>query len=86
MTPIPTSMQGYYIQANYHFLPQWLTDLFPNHFRQEVSTFTAVARWNQIFLNGGLPDTATSARGDQQQIGGWFELPADGRHGLQGQL
>ncbi len=64
----PDSMQGYYIQANYHFLPQWLTDLFPNHFRQEVSTFTAVARWNQIFMNGGLPDTETAARGDQQRV------------------
>ena len=64
----PTSMQGYYIQANYHFLPQWMTDLFPNHFRQEVSTFTAVARWNQIFLNGGLPDDNTSAKGDQQRL------------------
>ena len=64
----PTSMQGYYIQANYHFLPQWLTDLFPNHFRQEVSTFTFSTRWNQIFLNGGLPDTEISERGDQQRL------------------
>ncbi len=61
-------MQGYYIQANYHFLPQWLTDLFPNHFRQEVSTFTFSTRWNQIFLNGGTVDTETSALGDQQRL------------------
>ena len=64
----PTSMQGYYIQANYHFLPQWMTDLFPNHFRQEVSTLTFSTRWNQIFLNGGTQDTETSAKGDQQRL------------------
>jgi hypothetical protein len=64
----PDSMQGYYIQMNYHFLPQWMTDLFPNHFRQEVSTFTFTTRWNQIFLNGGLPDTEIAERGNQQRL------------------
>ena len=63
-----TSMQGYYIQANYHFLPQWMTDLFPNHFRQEVSTFTFSTRWNQIFLNGGLQDNEQTAKGDKQRL------------------
>lgn len=71
-TPIPNNMtnpermQGYYIQGNYHFLPQWLTDLFPNHFRQEVSTFTGVIRWNQIFLGQGLGPGA--AIGNQQRL------------------
>lgn len=64
----PDRMQGYYIQLNYHFLPQWMTNLFPNHFRQEVSTFTAVARWNQIFLGQGLPDTEIGQRGNQQRL------------------
>jgi hypothetical protein len=64
----PDRMQGYFIQLNYHFLPQWMTDLFPNHFRQEVSTFTAVARWNQVFLNQGLEETEYSKRGDRQRL------------------
>lgn len=64
----PDRMSGYYIQMNYHFLPQWMTDLFPNHFRQEVSTFTAIARWNQIYLNQGLEETEYSKLGNWQRL------------------
>ncbi len=54
----PQRMQGYYIQGNYHFLPEWITRLAPTFFRPEVSTFTAMIRWEQVNTNldqpGGL--------------------------------
>lgn len=49
--PLPQRMNGYYIQGNYHFLPEWLTRLAPGHFRPEVSTFTAVVRWEETNTN-----------------------------------
>jgi hypothetical protein len=56
----PQRMQGYYIQGNYHFLPEWITRLAPSFFRPEVSTFTAMVRWEQVNTNkdqpGGLGD------------------------------
>ncbi len=54
----PQRMQGYYIQSNYHFLPQWMTNLAPTFFRPEISTLTAMVRWEQVNTNqdvsGGL--------------------------------
>jgi len=44
----PRRMHGYYTQLNYHFLPEWLSNWAPTFFKQEVSTFTAVVRWEQI--------------------------------------
>ncbi len=55
-------MNGYYVQLNYHFLPQFLTNLAPNHFRQEVSTFTAVVRWEETDLNADVNGNFTNAR------------------------
>ncbi len=43
----PSGMAGYYVQANYHFLPDFLKKLAPEHFT-DASTFTAVVRWEQI--------------------------------------
>jgi hypothetical protein len=43
----PSGMAGYYVQANYHFLPDVLKKLAPDHFT-DASTFTAVVRWEQI--------------------------------------
>lgn len=43
----PSGMAGYYVQANYHFLPEFLKRLAPDHFT-EASTLTAVVRWEQI--------------------------------------
>lgn len=43
----PAGMQGYYIQGNYHFMPEWLKKLAPTHFT-EASTFTAVIRWEDV--------------------------------------
>jgi hypothetical protein len=40
-------MQGYYIQGNYHFMPEFLKKLAPSHFT-DASIFTAVVRWEQV--------------------------------------
>lgn len=72
--PIPSNqsnarrMQGYYVQLNYHFLPEFLTRLAPSHFRPEVSTFTGVVRWEQGNLGQDLPDTETGQLGRWQQL------------------
>ena len=50
----PDGMFGYYIQGNYHFMPDFLKKLAPTHFT-EASTFTAVIRWETV-------DTDTSNR------------------------
>lgn len=47
-TPLtPTGMQGYYIQGNYHFMPEFLKKWAPRHF-SDASTFTAVVRWDRV--------------------------------------
>lgn len=43
----PAGMHGYYIQGNYHFMPEFLKKLAPSHF-SEASTFTAVVRWERV--------------------------------------
>ncbi len=43
----PAGMQGYYLQGNYHFMPEFLKNLAPSHF-SDASTFTAVVRWGQV--------------------------------------
>ncbi len=52
----PRRMDGYYVQANYHFLPQFLRRWAPSYFT-EASTFTAVVRWDQINTNSEFSDT-----------------------------
>lgn len=60
----PRRMQGYYLQGNYHFLPEWLTRMAPTFFKQEVSTFTAVVRWEQMNLGQDLS-------GEAGKLGEW---------------
>ena len=43
----PAGMRGYYIQGNYHFLPEFLKRWAPRHFT-DASTFTAVVRWDDV--------------------------------------
>lgn len=43
----PAGMQGYYIQGNYHFMPEILKKWAPSHF-SDASTFTAVVRWEHV--------------------------------------
>src|SRR3989449_5068330 len=55
--PLPRRMDGYYLQGNYHFLPQFLRRWAPSYFT-EASTFTGVVRWDNINTNSELADTA----------------------------
>ena len=43
----PAGMFGYYVQGNYHFMPEFLKRLAPTHFT-DASTFTATIRWEQV--------------------------------------
>ena len=54
----PAGMFGYYVQGNYHFMPEFLQRLAPTHF-SDASTFTATIRWEQV-------DTDT----DNRTVGG----------------
>ena len=58
----PRRMHGYYLQLNYHFLPEWLIRLAPTHFKPEVSTFTAVARFEQMNLGQDLNDKTEAGK------------------------
>ena len=60
----PDGMFGYYIQGNYHFMPEFLKKLAPTHFT-EASTFTAVIRWETVDTDTGEQDQI-SERPDQQ--------------------
>jgi hypothetical protein len=53
---LPQRMDGYYVQGNYHFLPEFLRRWAPSYFT-EASTFTAVVRWDQINTNSEFSDT-----------------------------
>ena len=61
-------MWGYYIQLNYHFLPEFLTRLAPTHFRPDVSTFTGVVRWEEVNLGADLPNTEIGRLGERQRL------------------
>lgn len=55
---VADDMWGYYLQSNYHFMPDWLIRnagaiFFPG------STFTAVYRWDQIDLDGNKQRRST---------------------------
>lgn len=62
----PAGMHGYYIQGNYHFMPEFLKRLAPSHFT-DASTFTAVVRWERVDTDTdnrtiGAPNTAGNRR------------------------
>jgi len=48
----PDGMHGYYVQGNYHFMPDWLKKVAPSHF-SDASTFTAVIRWETVNTDTG---------------------------------
>lgn len=60
----PQRMNGYYVQGNYHFMPNWLTQMWPNRFGQG-STFTAVVRYDRVNTN---QDNKAGGFGDLEQI------------------
>ncbi len=47
---LPQRMGGFYVQANYHFMPEVLKRWAPTHFK-DASTFTAVLRWDDVNTN-----------------------------------
>ncbi len=47
---VPKNMFGYYVQLNYHFMPEGLTRALPGYFGQD-STFTGILRWGQVDTN-----------------------------------
>ena len=47
---VPENMFGYYVQLNYHFMPEGLTRALPSYFGQD-STFTGIIRWGQVDTN-----------------------------------
>jgi hypothetical protein len=55
--PRSRRMSGYYVQGNYHFMPQFLRTWAPTYFT-EASTFTAVVRWDDVNTNDERSDTA----------------------------
>lgn len=55
-TLLPRRSDGYYVQGNYHFMPQVLRRWAPTYFT-EASTFTAVARWDDVNTNSELSVT-----------------------------
>jgi len=64
----PDGMFGYYIQANYHFMPEFLKKLAPTHFT-EASTFTATVRWETVDTDtGGKTRLANGTPSDQRDL------------------
>jgi hypothetical protein len=56
-TLLPRRSNGFYVQGNYHFMPQAFRYWAPTYFT-EASTFTAVIRWDQINTNSEIAATA----------------------------
>ena len=46
----PARMDGYYVQGNYHFMPEFLKKSAPTFFT-DASIFTAVVRWGEADTN-----------------------------------
>src|SRR5262249_3596836 len=62
----PQRMSGYYIQTNYHFMPDFLAKWSPKRFG-EGSTFTAVFRYDRV--NTNLDDSnGTGGFGNLEQL------------------
>jgi len=60
----PQRSNGFYIQGNYHFMPQWLSQWSPKRFG-EGSTFTAVVRYDRVNTN---LDNKSGGFGDLEQL------------------
>ena len=64
----PAGMFGYYVQGNYHFMPEILKRMAPTHF-SDASTFTATVRWEQVDT-----DTDNRTTGGGNTLGNRREL------------
>ena len=63
----PAGMAGYYIQGNYHFMPEFLKRWAPSHFT-EASTFTAVIRWERVDTDTDNRTLANPGGGNRRQL------------------
>ena len=46
-------MDGFYVQGNYHFMPEFLKKMAPTHF-SDGSTFTAIIRYGEADTNADV--------------------------------
>lgn len=63
----PGKMQGYYVQGNYHFMPEFLKSWAPSHFT-DASTFTAVVRWEQVDTDVGNRTINNAGGGNRREL------------------
>lgn len=63
----PGKMQGYYVQGNYHFMPDFLKSWAPSHFT-DASTFTAVVRWEQVDTDVGNRTINNAGGGNRREL------------------
>ena len=55
---VPGDMWGYYLQPNYHFMPEWLKKAAPAFFKDD-SSFTVFTRWDHVDLDGNTLQKVT---------------------------
>ncbi len=65
---IPSNMRGYYVQLNYHFLPETFRRAAPTYF-SDASTFTGVLRWGQVDTNTSRTNIADRSEVDRLTLG-----------------
>jgi hypothetical protein len=63
----PGKMHGYYVQGNYHFMPEFLKKWAPSHFT-DASTFTAVVRWEYVDTDVGDRTRVLSGGGNRREL------------------
>ena len=59
--PVPESMRGFYVQANYHFMPDFIRSALPPDLQESV--FTAVAMYEEVDT-----DTDRDTGGDRTRL------------------
>ncbi len=59
--PVPTSLRGFYVQANYHFMPDLIRHALPPDLQESV--FTAVAMYEEVDT-----DTDRDTGGDRTRL------------------
>ncbi len=64
----PANMHGYYVQLNYHFMPESFMRAAPTYF-SEASTFTGVLRWGQVDTNTGRRNVADGSEMNRLTLG-----------------
>ncbi len=63
----PAGMHGYYVQGNYHFMPEFLKKWAPSHFT-DASTFTAVVRWEHVDTDTDNRTIVGNAFGNRREL------------------